>query len=201
MTLTMENLQEQISKLQKEVSMLKIQKNLKLLNKKLEINDVFELAGLKWKVLDITEKGYFCLADKLEKAMMFDSNCNDWKTSRLREYLNTEFYKKLCEEIGKENIVPFERNLVSLDGQTEYGTCIDKVSLLSVDEYRKYRKLIPNTNYYWWMLTPDSTKCNNDARYINVVRPSGDFSRNCCSSSNGVRPVCIFPSSIFESEE
>lgn len=105
--------------------------------------------------------------------MMFDSNCNDWKTSRLREYLNTEFYKKLCEEIGEENIVPFERNLISLDGQTEYGTCVDKVSLLNVDEYRKYRKLIPNTNYYWWMLTPDSTKCNNDARYINVVLPSG----------------------------
>lgn len=201
MTLTMENLQEQISKLQKEVSMLKIQKNLKLLNKKLEINDVFELAGLKWKVLDITEKGYLCLADKLEKAMMFDLNCNDWKTSRLREYLNTEFYKKLCEEIGEENIVPFERNLVSLDGQTEYGTCVDKVSLLNVDEYRKYRKLIPNTNYYWWMLTPDSTKCNNDARYINVVHPSGYFGHGSCSCSIGVRPRCIFSSSIFESEE
>ena len=54
----------------------------------------------------------------------FDSECNKWTSSNLRNYLNTEIYKKICEEIGEENVIEFERNLLSLDGQTEYGAYI-----------------------------------------------------------------------------
>lgn len=88
-----------------------------------------------------------------------------------------------------------------MDGQTEYGSCEDYVSLISVDEYRKYRKLLPNTGEWWWTLTPDSTKCNDDTSYIRVVSPSGDFNYDSYYFGLGVRPVCIFSSSIFESYE
>lgn len=167
----------------------------------LKVGDTFELLGLTWKILEITEKGYACLADKLEERMKFDSSCNNWQASDLRNYLNVEFYKQLADTIGEENIIPFERDLLSMDGQTEYGTCKDKVSLLTVDEYRKHRTLIPNTNYWWWMITPDSTKCNDDTTWVRVVAPSGDVSCYGCLSSRGVRPFCIFSSAIFESEE
>lgn len=167
----------------------------------LQVGDTFELAGLTWKILEVTENGYACLADKLEERMKFDSSCNDWKASGLRDYLNTEFYKQLVDEVGEENIIPFERDLLSMDGQTEYGTCEDKVSLLTVDEYRKHRALIPNANYWWWTITPDSTKCNDDTTCVRVVSPSGDIDYDCCNCSRGVRPFCIFSSAIFESEE
>lgn len=167
-----------------------------------KIGDTFKLLGLEWKVLDITDKGYACLAEKLEDRKTFDSNCNDWKESNLRKYLNTEFYNMLAEEVGAENIVPFERDLLSMDGQTEYGKCEDMVSLITVDEYRKYRKLIPNTGeYWWWTVTPDSTKCNGDTTCVRVVSPSGYFNCNICNYYDGVRPFCIFSSAIFESEE
>lgn len=201
MSLTLKDLQEQINKLQDEIKSLKQKVISKTVKKKLAIGDTFELAGLKWKILDITEKGYMCLAERLEKTMKFDSSCNDWKSSDLRNYLNTEFYKKIVEVIGAENIIPFERDLLSLDGQTEYGTCEDKVSLLSVDEYRKYRNLIPNEKYWWWLITPDSTKCNKDSTWIRVVSSSGYIYSYDYISDYGVRPVCIFSSSIFESEE
>lgn len=168
----------------------------------LQLGDTFELAGLNWKILEITDKGYACLADKLEERMQFDSSCNDWKTSSLRDYLNTEFYKQLADVVGKENIIPFERDLLSMDGQTEYGTCEDKVSLLTMDEYRKYRTFIPNANYWWWTITPDSTKCNEDTTCVRVVSPSGIISYDSyCFNDFGVRPFCIFSSAIFESEE
>ena len=169
-------------------------------NKKLNIGDVFELIGLKWTILNVTEKGYMCLADRLENSMRFGLN-NDWKESGIRKYLNGEFADKIAAEIGAEKVIEFERDLLSMDGQTEYGSCTDKVSLLNVDEYRKYRKHIPNTDYWWWMITPDSTPCNNDEDWIRVVAPSGDICNNICGNSFGVRPVCIFSSSIFESEE
>lgn len=162
--------------------------------------NTFKLAGVKWSVLDKTEKGYFCIADSIGDRK-FDSNCNDWKKSDLREYLNGEFLAKLEATVRAENIIPFERDLLSLDGQTEYGTCVDKVSLLTVDEYRKYRASLPNTDDWWWLITPDSTACNDDTTWLAVVSPHGSIRNFGCRLHDGVRPVCIFPSTIFESEE
>lgn len=167
-----------------------------------EIGKTIEVAGINWLVLDKLEKGYFAISeDFYGRDRGFDDNCNDWKSSDLRNELNTDLRKKIESELGTDSLVEFERNLLSLDGQTEYGTCRDFVSLISVDEYRKYRKLLPNTERWWWTLTPDSTPCNNDGKWLRVVSPSGDFSNCSYGNCNGVRPVCIFSSSIFESEE
>ena len=202
MKLSMMYLQEQINKLKEEVESLKSNTKRSCIKKNLTVGDTFEVAGLVWKILEIKEQGYVCIAEKLEENMQFDSSCNDWKTSDLRKYLNEDFFQKLAKEIGEENILPFERDLISLDGQTEYGKCEDKVSLITVDEYRKYRALIPNTeDYWWWTITPDSTKCNNDTTWLRVVSPSRNFDFRDCLNYIGVRPFCIFSSSIFESED
>ena len=168
--------------------------------KGLKIGDEFELADINWKILDITDAGYMCIGDSLGDKK-FDENSSDWNESSLREYLNNEFYEKIAREVGRENIISSKRNLLSLDGQTEYGESDDFVSLLTVDEYRKYRKLIPNTGDWWWLVTPWSTPCNEYSKTVTVVSPSGDFYDDGCSNDDGVRPVCIFSSSIFESEE
>ena len=198
-TLTMRVLQEQINDLRNEIAVLKATSKSINLPEGLGIGDTFELADTTWKILDITSAGYICLADSIED-MKFDSDSNNWENSGLRSYLNGEFFEKMTAEIGLENIVPFERNLLSLDGQTEYGKCEDKVSLLAVDEYRKYRSLIPNTkDYWWWTCTPWSTAERGCKYSIAVVSSAGDVGGHSCNRGNGVRPVCIFSSSIFES--
>lgn len=202
--LTMKMLQEQITELSNKIAVLEGNVNIEAKVRKwfanLKVGDTFELAGLTWKILDIPAEGYMCLADRLTDKMMFDETSNDWLRSRLREYLNTELIEEIADEIGEENIVSFKRDLLSLDGQIEYGECEDKVSLLTVDEYRKYRNLIPNTDDWWWLVTPWSTSYNNYETAI-VVLPSGCICAGNCSGSVSVRPVCIFSSSIFESEE
>ena len=202
MGLTLENLQKQINELKKELAELK-NENPVSIKKKFEIGDIFDLIGLKWKILDKTDAGYVCLAETLEDERKFDKNSSNWEKSSLREYLNGEFLEKLSDAVGKENIISFERDLFSLDGQTEYGSCEDKVSLLTVDEYRKYRSMIPNTggNSWWWLITPWSTPCNDYEKSVTVVSPSGNFGYNYCDNYCGVRPFCIFSSSIFESED
>ena len=194
------NLEQRVAELEKQMKEITGDKAVHI-SKALSIGDTFELAGLTWKILDITDKGYMCLADRLDEKMEFDSDCNNWQASDLRNYLNTDFYKKLSGAVGEDNIIPFERNLLSLDGQSEYGTCEDKVSLLTVDEYRKYRKHIPNTDdYWWWLITPWSTPCNDYKTSVTVVSSSGYFGGDVCSDY-GVRPFCIFSSTIFESED
>lgn len=157
-----------------------------------------EIAGISWIVIDETEQGKLCIAEDSIQYNEFGPN-NDWSKSYIRNKL-VDLAKKIEKEIGVELPV-MERNLLSLDGEDEYGTCKDKVSLLTFDEYRKYKKVIPKINEWWWTVTPDTTpNCRND--YWNtVVSPSGDIFDFNYFNDIGVRPFCIFPSSIFESEE
>lgn len=164
-----------------------------------EIGKTVEIAGMEWMILDKTEKGYFAVLDGFDgKERTFDSDSNNWISSELREELNTKFLKKISDELGEDAVIGFDRDLLSLDGQTEYGHCEDKISLLTVDEYRKYRKLLPNMPKWWWLITPWSTPVNDYNSTLTVVSPSGVIRNYCCCFSSGVRPVCIFSSSIFE---
>ena len=165
-----------------------------------EIGKVIEIAGMEWMILDKTEKGYFAILNGFDgKERTFDSDSNNWISSNLRKELNTNFLKKITDELGEDAVVEFDRDLLSLDGQTEYGHCKDKISLLSVDEYRKYRKLLPNMGEWWWLITPWSTPANDYSTTGSVVSPSGVIDNYCYDYVYGVRPVCIFSSLIFES--
>lgn len=165
-----------------------------------EIGKVIELAGMDWLILDKTEKGYFAILNGFdEKERTFDSNSNNWISSKLRNELNTRFLKKITDELGEDAVIEFDRDLLSMDGQTEYAHCKDRISILTVDEYRKYRKFLPNMDEWWWLLTPWSTPANDYSTTNAVVSPSGFINVNYFFSVSGVRPVCIFSSSIFES--
>lgn len=193
-----QKLQNQIEELKKEIKILKANNTKKLLAE-FSIGDEFQLARTTWKILDIAGDGYVCLAETIGNKE-FDSDDNNWATSKLRSYLNKEFLEKLEEEIGEGNVLKFERNLLSLDGQTEYGSCDDKVSLLTVDEYRKYRKYIPNADKWWWLISPWSTPCNDYSSTVVVVSPSGLIYDHYYGNGHGVRPFCILKSHIFVSK-
>lgn len=165
-----------------------------------EIGKAIELAGMEWLILDKTEKGYFAILNGFDgKERTFDSASNNWILSKLRNELNTRFLKKITDEFGEDAVIEFDRDLLSLDGQTEYGHCKDKISMLTVDEYRKYRKFLPNMDKWWWLITPWSTPVNDYSATLTVVSRAGYFDGVNCNVGNGVRPVCIFSSSIFES--
>lgn len=164
--------------------------------------EVVEISGMEWMILDKLPDGYFAILNGFYgKTRMFDSDSSNWKESSLREELNTSFLEKINTPLDGNAVVEFDRNLLALDGQTEYGTCRDKISLLTVDEYRKYRKYLPNMGKWWWLITPWSTPCNDYFKSGTVVSPSGVFGHCSCDYGLGVRPVCIFSSSIFESDE
>lgn len=196
--LTLEELQKQFNDLKKRVNILEGNSKRKI-DVEPKAGNQFELAGLKWKIIDVLDLGCMCLAEKSE-LMRFDPDINDWRISELRQHLNSDLLEKIENEIGEENVIGFERDLLSVDGQNQYRACKDKVSLLTLDEYRKYRSLIPNEEYYWWLLTPWSTPHNGYYKWMAVAVPSGNVVYGVCRNSFGVRPVCIFSPSIFAKE-
>lgn len=159
----------------------------------IKVGDTVKVAGKEWDVLKVKKDGYFCLLHEvLPKRRSFsDSGNNNWEWCDLREWLNEEFIKELQEE----QLLPMERDLTAEDGLKDYCDCVDKVTLLTCDEYRKYRKFITPVKDWWWTLTADSPT-NSLARFVNT----GGTLRNYDAyyGYGGVRPALTFSFSIDE---
>ena len=132
------------------------------------------------------------------KKMRFGPN-NDWRTSDVRKYLNIKYVKELTTHLGNENIVKHTVCLLSHDGLKDYKHSTDKVSLLTFDQYRKYRNVLgANLTSWWWLATPDSTPSGNGAVFVRYVCSSGDVSYDGSRwDDGGVRPFLTLKSSTL----
>ena len=130
--------------------------------------------------LRVGKVGVLCIDKDVIFNKEFDRiNCNNWMVSDLRTYLHNRYVTELDIDIAK-NLVPFERDLTSDDGLKDYcdETCIDTVSILSCDEYRRYRPYISNKNHSWWTLTPYSTPSSGYSRSVQCVNIDGSLDYN-----------------------
>ena len=131
----------------------------------------------------------------LEDKKKFDSNNNNWRISSIRGFLNGEYLEEIENVFGKDRIVEHAVDLLSLDGLDDYGTSNDKVSLLTIDQYRKYRKVLgENLDNLWWLLTPNSTPSGDSSRCVRCVGSYGDVFYFDCGYDRGVRPFFILQS-------
>ena len=165
--------------------------------------DVFkDRDGEEYIVLEHPEDGRTAVLKKgLLEEMQFGSS-NDWRDSYIRQELNSTYLRSLEEKFGKENILAHTVDLFSMDGLDDYGKCQDKVSILTADEYRRYRKALEKANGaavgdWWWLCTPDSTPSGDGSSYVRVVYSSGSLINSTANDSFAVRPFFILDSSTL----
>lgn len=153
----------------------------------------------RFVVLDHRE-GVTAVLDLMERPeRVFDEETPDWRISELRTYLNTDVLKEYEELFGDENIVETEADLTTLDGQTEFGTCTDKVRLLTFEERRKYQGFYNHSGEWEWTVTPWSTKERGIDTSVCVVSPGGYVGNDYCDNDNAVRPFVSLKSNILVS--
>lgn len=168
--------------------------------------DTFTQNGEKFIVLDKKPNGdmFVIKSEFLPDRYEFGDN-NDWRESPVRTSMNNgEIYQYMCELFGAENIRDMHRDLTSLDGLDDYGTCIDKVSMLTAAEYAKHHKILgvmSKYEYHWLTITPFSTHSNDYTGDVCCVDSSGILSWSGCDWSSGVRPVLTLSSSTLVSTE
>lgn len=137
-----------------------------------------------------------CLVEMVDPILYapFDAtNCNNWKESSLREWLNGKFLDMFIGDYD-EDIVPTHRDLTTNDGLCTYGSCDDMVTILTTDEYRKTRVLHTGTSDFFWLITADST-ADGETSFVCVVIPSGSLNFEFAKMNLGVRPsVSLKPS-------
>ena len=165
----------------------------------LKPKDEFKIGDEVFIVLEQTDNGTRVIAKEFTYCDVKFGDNSDWKASPIRKTLNNEYFKKIAAIIGEKNILTMDRDLTSLDGLDDYGTCTDKVSLLTSAEYAKYHKILglkPNYPDWWWLITPASTPSNDYSRRVCIVSSNGFLSWLGCDFSLGVRPFLTLESSI-----
>lgn len=159
----------------------------------LKPGEQFSFKDFDWIALGHTEDGgVLAIMDGCWEKNSFDSkmDCtNNYAKSTLRKALREE----LLPILGEENLLPHVVDLVADNGDDSYGTVIDKVFILSCDEYRKYRKYIPLLNEWSWTCTPWWID-PNDGSGIHVcnVSTAGSLNYGIAFTSIGVAPACVF---------
>ena len=124
-------------------------------------------------------------------------NSYDYKKSEVRKYVTRAFYAELCNVVGKENIYSHKVNLMCDDGSNKNDYIEDFVSILTTEEYRRYRELIPAYGDWWWTASAVTVLDENYSRCVCYVLSRGAVYWRGCDCASGVRPFCILNSSIL----
>lgn len=161
----------------------------------------FVLDGVAFVKLDEDREASFVVTEDVAlKGIAFDTqereDRNNYMDSEIHEALDEWAYKH--EKIYKVALArPID--LLSMDGMADYGMPKLMVRMLTADEYRKYRALIPLTDEAYWLATPWTTlrSPNSDAGHAYCVDTSGALNYNGVRNPYfAARPAFYLKSSI-----
>lgn len=135
--------------------------------KTLERGQTFYGAGIQWLVLGHTNSSqglpivtHIVSTGIVERRAFDEKNRNDLGVSTLLAYLNGEFLERLEGAFGEGAVAEQFIDLTSNDGLKDYGNVRTKVGLLTEEEYRQHRDILPplGDEGWWWLATPYSTE-------------------------------------------
>lgn len=165
--------------------------------------DIFTIAGMEFiKFPSVNGQTPAVMKDVAFRSRF--GNNNDLRSSDVLQKIEAEILPKIIEAVGRENLCNIKTDLTCLDGLNPYGTMESLISLPTLDFYRSNVSIFDkyNPGAWWWLATPESAQPHDSPYWILCVAPSGFINGNSRDSDYyGVRPFCIFKSSIFESSE
>lgn len=161
---------------------------------KLRPGEEFVYNGIRFICLDVIDGNYLAITADCLCEKRFNDNyndgCNNWKTSTLRRFLNEDV---LEEHFDAKHLIKQTSDLTADNGDKAYGTCEDYITLLTCDQYRKYRDYVPLFEECMWTLTP--WRCDpGNASDVRNVDPTGAIGSGTANDSTGLAPVCLFNS-------
>ena len=175
--------------------------------KDLKRGETFYGAGIRWTVLDHSRSSQglplrtFVVSTDITENRAFDEgNKCDFAASTLRAYLNGEFLRKLEDELGAGNICEYVIDLTADDGLPKYGKDSVKVGLLTMEDYRRHRDILPPIGKWWWTATPYSGLDDYNS-YVRDVYTDGSSNYDIAYYGiGGVRPALNLSSGILVSD-
>ena len=175
-------------------------------NKKLsdiKVGDTFKICEREFIVLEQSGDTTAVLSkDLIGKEVMF-GDTPAFENSNIKKILD-KFAEDIIKEVGANALGLHTVDQTTLDGMKYYGSSKALASLMTIDHVRKYADVLDKhmVNEWYWLVTPWSTPDRGYKTSMCVVAPSGDVIYDFSYYFRcGVRPFCIFSSSIFVSRE
>lgn len=169
----------------------------------------FKLDGVEFVKLDCDEEATFVLtADTLPECCAFEDDDaeredhNNFDRSLIQKIME-RFWREQHSPIFKA-IVERPIDLTSMDGMTTYGKPFTVARLLTIDEFRKYRRFIPLTSKPFWTATPWTTLRSplSGDNYAYYISTDGTVNvDNAYLAFFAPRPALYLQSSILVSVE
>lgn len=169
----------------------------------------FKLDGVEFVKLDCDEEATFVLtADTLPECCAFEDDDaeredhNNFDRSLIQKIME-RFWREQHSPIFKA-IVERPIDLTSMDGMTTYGKPFTVARLLTIDEFRKYRRFIPLTSKPFWTATPWTTLRSpySDANGAYLIGTDGSVGGGSVYYAGfAPRPALYLQSSILVSVE
>ena len=174
--------------------------------KTLERGQTFYGAGIQWLVLGHANSSqglpivtHIVSTGIVERRAFDEKNRNDLGVSTLLAYLNGEFLERLEGTFGEGAVAEQFIDLTSNDGLKDYGNVKAKVGLLTEEEYRQHRDILPplGDEGWWWLATPYSTERAGYPSLVRCVYSDGTLRGNYAYGGDyGVRPALYLKSDI-----
>lgn len=162
----------------------------KFSNETLNPGEHFTYNGIEFICLDIIDGNYLAMTAKPYAEIPFDTNRkNDWRKSSLRRVLNNDF----LDLLDRRHLIEQTSDLIAGNGDKVYGTSEEYVTILSCDQYRKYRDIVPFFEEGMWTLTPWSCE-PSELNFVRYVDTEGNMDDYFANHEYGVAPVCLFSS-------
>ena len=174
--------------------------------KTLKRGQTFYGAGIQWLVLGHTNSSqglpivtHIVSTGIVERRAFDEKNRNDLGVSTLLAYLNGEFLERLEDAFGEGAVAEQFIDLTSNDGLKDYGNVKTKVGLLTEEEYRQHRDILPplGDEGWWWLATPYSTERAGYPSLVRYVNSDGTlYDSIAYIGYYGVRPALYLKSDI-----
>lgn len=170
----------------------------------------FTLDGVEFVKLDETTMGAFVLtANVLSDNCPFESE-EDARKEGVNNFCGSHIAKEMERWLRDQHKAIFDAtlerpiDLTTMDGMTDYGTPLAVVRLLTIDDYRKYRRFIPLTSRPFWLATGRTTKSSpySDTDSAYYIRTGGTVDNSYVYYAGfAPRPALYLKSSILVSIE
>lgn len=163
--------------------------------------------GVEYVKLDEAAGATFALGvEATLKNVQFESD--DAEREDHNNYIGSNLEREGIRWLREQHPATFDAmverlvNLTTMDGMTDYGVPLASVRALTIDEYRKYRHLIPLTDDPYWLATGWTTKRSpySGANYAYCIYTDGSVNYyNVLNPYFAARPALYLKSSILVS--
>lgn len=173
--------------------------------RKIPCGETFTAFGEEFVVLDHVDGGVLSLGVANWKDAPFDTGVkNNLNEASILKVLGE--YVRLMKGRGATDDAfrPMHIDLKATDGTRTYGYCDTDVGLLTLEQYGKYKDIIPFADSSWWLASPWATlwlrsPYSLNASFAWLVYTDGGALSSGCTNTYGIRPALSLNPSLMVS--